>query len=627
MIETKTELGAHSYFLSNKNAFIYRFADTGFKNKWTGFWSNGKKFVEFFAFKANNEFLSEQNCYDFEYDYVKGIHSHKLSDGTEIKQAVWIPKDKAFFVAELSGEKEISAELLLAVNIRKIDENLHWHEYKIMEGTALEISNEQGTLSISPLRGKFSFEKKPELKTHKPRGEEQNYFLPGVIRLKGKNIAVQFSAGKKQGLNSELGRKTSVMEKLNERVWSDNPQLTQVSDFAANAIELLKFNESFAAGLPWFQQFWGRDVFWSLPALTELGFYREAADSLKLFASNARNGQIPNFLFGKQKTFNSIDSTPLFLIALEHYARWSNDQDTMKKLAPSALNAMRFLESRIDETDGFISHDQKEKETWMDTLKRNDKAIEVQALYLKALQAFPSLVLAMKKPEKRLRLEAGESEMRAIEFKDKLDDAFYSNGFFADRIENGKPVQSRTVNALAPLFLGVSERKAVLKPFNSKEFFTENGPCTLSRNDPAFSAEGYHSGKVWSLSNGWLAGAEFLLGSEEGAWNAFAGMSPDFQRDALGCIGECWNPDSLKQTGCTNQLWGNAMITRLIVEFALGVKVNAQEKKILVNPKMNSMASRIKLKIRCGSKDGVLEIRPENYSAFVSLDGWSVEFT
>jgi len=625
-MEIETGLNSQSFFLSNKNAFIYRFADTGFKNKWTGFWSNGKKFVEFIAFKANNEFLSEQNCHKFEYDYVKGIHSHKLLDGTEIKQAVWTPKNKPFFVAELSSEKKIRVELLLAANIRKIDENSHKHKYMIKEENGIEISNGLGQLSVSALRGKFSFEKKPEYKTHKPQGEIQNYFVPGVIRLKGKNIAVQFSAGKKQSLNNELGKKTNAMKKLNERVWADNSQLTQVSDFAANAIELLRFNESFAAGLPWFQQFWARDVFWSLPALTELGFYREAADSLKLFALNARDGQIPNYVFGKSKTFNSIDSTPLFVIALEHYARWSNDQGTMKKLAPHALNAMQFLESRVDETDGFVVHDQKRKETWMDTLKRKDKAVEVQALYLKALQAFPSLVLAMKNPRKKMRREAGESEMRAIGLRDKLDNAFYSNGFFADRIENGKPVRNRTVNALVPLFLGVSERRAVLKPFNSKEFFTDRGPCTLSRNSPDFSAEGYHTGKVWSLSNGWLAGAEFLLGSEENAWSTIARMCPDFQRDALGCIGECWNPDSLKQTGCLNQLWGNAMITRLIVEFALGVRVDACEKKILVNPKMNGMASRIKLKIKAGAKEGLLEIRPENYSAFISLNNWSVEF-
>jgi len=626
-MELKSDLEAHSYFLSNKNAFVYRFADTGFKNKWTGFWSNGKKFVEFVAFRVNGEFLSEGTCSGFEYDYVKGIHSHKLSDGTEIRQAVWTPKDKPFFVVELSSEKEIEAELLLAVNIREIDKNLNKGKYKIKNKQVLEISNDQGLLSVSALRGKISFEKKPVYRTHKPGGEKQNYFLPGLIRLKGKNIAVQFSAGKKQNLNNELGRKNKAMEKLNERIWTGNTQLTKVSDFSARAIELLRFKESFAAGLPWFQQFWARDIFWSLPAITELGFYKESADSLKLFASKAKEGQIPNFLFGKHKTFNSIDATPLFVIALEHYARWSNDQETMNKLAPHALKAMRFLESRVDESDGFVVHDHRKKETWMDTLKRNDKAIEVQALYLKALQSFPSFVLAMKKPGKKLRQAAAECEMRSIEFKDKLDDAFYSNGFFADRIEKGKAVRTRTVNALVPLFLGVSERKAVLKPFRTDEFLTDKGVCTLSRRDPKFSAGGYHTGKVWSLSNGWLAGAEFLLGSDEEAWRAFARMCPDFQRDALGCIGECWNPDSLTQTGCTNQLWGNAMVTRLIVEFALGVRVNAQEKKIFVAPKMNGMASRIKMKIRAGSKDALLEIRPENYSAFVSLDGWWVEFT
>ena len=94
MISKTNPLDKYSYFLSNKDAFFYRYCDTGFKDKWTGFWSAGTKFLEFFDFQVNNEFLGEKNCISVYYDSLKAIHSHELSNGERVNKKIWMPREK-----------------------------------------------------------------------------------------------------------------------------------------------------------------------------------------------------------------------------------------------------------------------------------------------------------------------------------------------------------------------------------------------------------------------------------------------------------------------------------------------------------------------------------------------------
>ena len=80
----KKELWKNSYFLSNKSCFFHRYADSGFKNKWTGLWHRETKFLEFFALKDRGEWLSEDNCKSLLYDGVKAVHSFKTKNNNPI---------------------------------------------------------------------------------------------------------------------------------------------------------------------------------------------------------------------------------------------------------------------------------------------------------------------------------------------------------------------------------------------------------------------------------------------------------------------------------------------------------------------------------------------------------------
>ncbi len=625
LISKTRPFGTNSYFLSNPSAFFFRFADTGFKNKWTGFWSSGSKFVEFFDFRVGNEFLGEQNASLLYYDFLKAIHSHRLSGGELVNQKVWLPREKPFLVIELLSKKEIDSVFELAVNIRSISENVHERKYTVKKGKRLAVESPAGKLLVSVLKGKYSFEETGEYRHHFPSGEEQSYFVPGLFSLSGKRIVLQIAAGKHYSIKkNELLHKYKRVSKTASRIVSDSQQLNQALEFAVNAVELLRSKKCFLAGLPWFQQCWGRDLFWSLPAMTALGLFEDSRDSFKLFAAASVNGRIPNYLFGKERSLNSIDATPLFLIALEHYLRYSKDSALLKKLSGTLLKCIGFLESRQDESDGFILHDLSANETWMDSLNRRDKAVEVQALFISALKAFASIA-SFPGAGKKLRKKAVWAETEASKLTNSFEKKFYHGEFFADRICDGRVDKTRRVNSLVPLFLGISSKPGVLRAFESEEFMTPKGICSISRFDHRFSPDSYHEGKVWSLANAWLAGSEFLAGNWKKGWRLFEMLASDSTKDALGCIGECWQPLTLKQTGCPNQLWGNAMLLRLFFEFALGLKVNAFTKSISLKPVIGERALRVKLALRLGSKEGMLVFDSKKQKAAFSLPGYKVE--
>ncbi|MFH1235079.1 MAG: amylo-alpha-1,6-glucosidase [Candidatus Diapherotrites archaeon] len=627
MIRKTASLGTISYFLSNPGAFFYRFGDTGFKNKWAGLWSHGIKFLEFFDFKAGEEFLGEQNCIEAQYDFLKATHLHRLKDGSLISQKTWLPRSGGALVLELSSKKEIAACLEIAVNMRSVHENLHSRQYKVKPGNRLAVESDLGKLFIAPLKGKSSFQSNPQYRVHAPGGEQQCYFVPGIFKLKGNKIAFSISTENFfRPEKNELLHKSKNFSKLASAIETDNEGLGCALNSAASAIELLHGNDSYIAGLPWFQQYWARDIFWSLPAITMLGQHENAKQSLSFFASHSAKGQVPNYIFGNEKTFNAIDSTPLFLIALEHYCRASGDRAFAERMAPQAVHCMEFLDSRRDPGDGFIVHDQGCNETWMDTLNRPKKAVEVQALYVASLKAFSQFASYLKRPERKIKEKADWAEKESADLEKKFDNEFFKGGFFIDRIAVEKKDSTRRVNALVPLFLGVSGRKEVLEAFRSEEFSNERGVLSLSRFDPKFSPDSYHEGKVWSLCNGLMGGAEFLLGDPENGWHYFDLLSADLERDALGCIGECWNPSTLQQTGCPNQLWGDAMALRLFNEFAMGLKVDAYDKTISLSPKLCGRVSFIEMRLSFGAKEGILKIRPKDNAASFSLPGYKIEY-
>ena len=138
-----------------------------------------------------------------------------------------------------------------------------------------------------------------------------------------------------------------------------------------------------AAGLPWFMALFGRDSlitsFQALPYLPEL-----AATTLRVLAARQATrrddfheqepGKILHELrFGELTArgqrphspyFGSADATPLFLVLLDEYHRWTGDDALVRALEPNARAALDWIESSGDpDGDGYVEYERRNPTT------------------------------------------------------------------------------------------------------------------------------------------------------------------------------------------------------------------------------------------------------------------------
>jgi glycogen debranching enzyme len=131
-----------------------------------------------------------------------------------------------------------------------------------------------------------------------------------------------------------------------------------------------------AAGLPWFMALFGRDSlitsFQALPYLPGL-----AATTLRVLAARQAEerddfheqepGKILHELrFGELTArgerphspyFGTADATPLFLVLLDEYHRWSDDTELVRALEPNARAALDWIENSGDaDGDGYVEY-------------------------------------------------------------------------------------------------------------------------------------------------------------------------------------------------------------------------------------------------------------------------------
>lgn len=639
-------LGKFSYFLANSDCFFHRFADSGFKNKWTGLWKHERKFLEYFAMKIGGDWLSPEKCKSIRYNFASAVHTYSLGS-KEIRETVFIPENSDALVVELSSEGSMDAEIELAVNIRKRVENRTGREYSVEDhGKCITVSNELGRVSIHALKGEPRFEPFPSYREHSPSGEAQNYFYPGRVLLSGEDIAIAILpslADEKEcgvrGWQNWLKEKEEIHESLiRGKINSDNRDLVRGFNSSILATELLRKRingiNCYYAGLPWFQQFWARDLFWVMPSMIMLGCFRDARDCLRYFATGGCNrkkvlgffaksdysGAIPNFISETEgNPSNAIDSTLLWIISLEHYALASGDIAFIKDMRPALVRLLGFLSDRDNDSDGFIEHDVETNETWMDTLNRKGRGIEIESLYFRALRSALKLLALIGDGESAL---AKGIRDRLIKIGKGFDASFFKNGFYDDKI----PAASsgiRTANALAPLLCGFRKHeRQVLDIIESDIFTTPVGVRSHALGEGFMN--GYHTGMVWSLTTAWASAAEFAAKRPEAGWKYLSMLIEGAERGALGSVGECWDSLTLQSKGCSLQLWGSAFILMIVDRFMLGIKPDAVKRCIYVNPSLPPETNYIEREIPLGNERARLMFERDGNKVSVSCDNTGI---
>ena len=185
---------------------------------------------------------------------------------------------------------------------------------------------------------------------------------------------------------------------------TDDARLTEALRWIALTTDELVTRQRGAgiyAGLPWFNEYWGRDSFIALTGATLVtGQFEEARAILTSFAqfqdldpASAFYGRMPNIVKPGSIDYHTVDGTPRWVIALRDYLRYTGDTSVVAGMYPHVVASIEgSLEHWVDR-DGYLLH--QDNETWMDARREPDKAAyaprgtranDIQALWYEQLQ-------------------------------------------------------------------------------------------------------------------------------------------------------------------------------------------------------------------------------------------------
>jgi glycogen debranching enzyme len=298
-----------------------------------------------------------------------------------------------------------------------------------------------------------------------------------------------------------------------------------------------------AAGVPWFMALFGRDslvtAYQALPfqpllaratlealarlQATEDDPFRDAEPGKILhelrFGELAALGDEPHSPY-----YGSHGATPLFLILLDEYERWSGDADFVRALERPARAALRWLEEWGDlDGDGYLEYRKRspkglDNQGWKDS--RNaicfaDGRLAEPPIATCELQGY---AYDARRRTARLarevwgdaalasRLEADAEDLRRRFHRDFWIDA---RRHFALALDGEKrQVDALTSNVGQLLWSGIVEEeraREVVRRLLRGDMFSGFGMRTMSTTAAAYNPIEYHNGSVWPHDTGLIA--------------------------------------------------------------------------------------------------------------------------
>jgi glycogen debranching enzyme len=299
-----------------------------------------------------------------------------------------------------------------------------------------------------------------------------------------------------------------------------------------------------AAGLPWFMTMFGRDsIFTSLQALP---FEPELA-ATTLRELGARQGtRIDDFRdedpgrilhemrYGESAAFEeqphspyfgNADATPLFVVLLDEYEKWTGDTALVRTLEYEARAALDWIDDYADlQGNGYISYKRRNEETGLENQCWKDSWDSVSYRdgrlpgYPRATCELQGYAYDAKVRGARLARDvwkdkelADRLEKSAADLKRRFNRDFWvaEGKYFALALDaDGAQVDALSSNIGHLLWSGIVESgkaRAIAGHLMSPELFSGWGVRTLAVSMQRFNPIGYHTGTVWPFDNSFIA--------------------------------------------------------------------------------------------------------------------------
>jgi hypothetical protein len=443
------------------------------------------------------------------------------------------------------------------------------------------------------------------------------------------------------------------MERLlrDVRVQTENPRFDKAMAWAMLSLDALIMNQvtrGIFAGLPWFNNYWGRDTFISLPgACLVTGRFSEARAILRSFAAFQQTdslstdyGRIPNLVTTTDTSYNTADGTPRFVAVALEYIERSGDSAFAAEIYPVVRRSITGTTRYHTDSLGFLTHG--DAETWMDAVgpdgpwsPRGNRANDIQALWIGQLRA-GAAIAEMQGDRSTAERWRERSNLVAARFRT----CFLGDSAMADHLRaDGSADYALRPNQIfaAPLLdeatrVVVTGRVAgtLTYPYGVASLWQgDENFHPYHQYDPYYPKDAaYHNGTVWTWLQGALISEMCRLGGQETAFAVTENsVHQILDRGAVGTQSELL--DALPRPGETeprlsgtvSQAWNLAEFVRNFYDDYLGVRLTRLNHKLVVRPRLPRALGKVRAIINLDGRGVPVEVVPGMETGSVTIDG------
>jgi glycogen debranching enzyme len=393
-----------------------------------------------------------------------------------------------------------------------------------------------------------------------------------------------------------------------------------------------------AAGLPWFMTIFGRDsIFTSLQALP---FNSELAATTLMALAERQGTRIDDFRdedpgrilhemrYGELTAFEerphspyygNADATPLYVVLLDEYERWTGDVKLVRGLEQAARAAISWIDEYADlQHNGYISYQRRNADTGLENQCWKDSWDSIS--YRNGdLPGFPRATCELQGYAYDAKIRAARLarqvwhdpayadrlEKEAADLKRRFNRDFWveDGGYFAVALEaDGRQVDSLTSNIGHLLWSGIVDKakaKSVARHLMSPELFSGWGVRTLAEGQARYNPIGYHVGTVWPFDNSFIAWGLRRYGFREEAAAIAAGIleAADVFKgrlpEAFGGYARSTTRYPVQYpTACSPQAWSTGA-PLLLLRTALGLEPDGEH--LIVDPALPQLLGNLEL--------------------------------
>ncbi|MBO1512501.1 amylo-alpha-1,6-glucosidase [Metabacillus bambusae] len=381
------------------------------------------------------------------------------------------------------------------------------------------------------------------------------------------------------------------------------------------------------AGLPWFGVPFGRDSL--IAALQMLAFNPEVAKGtlLTLAQYQGKNvdpwrdeqpGKIMHEIrYGELSTTNqipftpyygTIDATPLFLILLTEYVKWTGDFDIVTRLEENINAALKWIDEFGDrDGDLFVEYHQEASkgfanQGWKDSgdsIVHRDGDYADSPIALSEVQGYvyqAKIGIASIFEQLHRHKQASKLRSQAEQLKKRFDEAFWMRdvNFYAIALDRDKKqvgtVTSNPGHVLFSGMLDMDKMEAVTDMLISPKMFSGYGIRTMGEGEAGYNPMSYHDGSIWPHDNSMI-----LLGMSKArrqdavntVINGLIQAASYFEYDRLPEL-FCGYDQSIGKAvkypvACSPQAWA-AGTPLVFIQTILGLFPNSLQKEIYLAP-------------------------------------------